>query len=51
MAGEPKKKHAKSKTRTRRSAIKLEPIGLIICQNCGRFKRPHMVCLGCGFYR
>jgi large subunit ribosomal protein L32 len=50
MASEPKKKHAKAQKRTRRAAIKLSEIALIVCKNCGKKTRPHMACVECGFY-
>lgn len=51
MAGEPKKKHSKARKRTRRAAIKLTALSLVVCKNCGQKTLPHMVCKECGFYR
>lgn len=50
MPGEPKRRHSKSRKRTRRAAIKLSAAGLIVCKNCGVKTRPHMACIECGFY-
>lgn len=51
MAGEPKKKHSKSRKRTRRAAITLAIVSLVVCQNCGKPTKPHIVCKYCGFYK
>lgn len=50
MAQEPKRRHSKARKRTRRAAILLEKAALIICKNCNKQTRPHMVCVECGFY-
>ncbi len=50
MAGEPKRRHSKARKRTRRASIKLAAVSLIVCKNCGVKTRPHIVCVGCGFY-
>ena len=50
MAAEPKRRHSKSRKRTRRASIKLEAISLVACQNCGSKTRPHIACVQCGFY-
>lgn len=47
---EPKKKHSKSRKRTRRAAIKLLAASVVVCKNCGSNTLPHMVCKNCGFY-
>ncbi|MBI2020695.1 50S ribosomal protein L32 [Candidatus Daviesbacteria bacterium] len=49
MPGEPKRRHSKSRKRTRRAAIKLTAF-FISCKNCGKPTRPHVVCINCGFY-
>ncbi len=51
MPGEPKRRHSKARKRTRRAAIKLAEVALIVCKNCGVKTRPHIVCVECGFYR
>ena len=50
MAGEPKRRHSKARKRTRRASINLTEIALIVCKNCGKKTKPHMVCVECGFY-
>lgn len=50
MPGEPKRRHSKSRKRTRRAAIKLAAVNLVLCKNCGKPTLPHVVCQECGFY-
>ncbi len=50
MPGEPKRRHSKARKRTRRAAIKLAAVSLVVCKNCGSKTRPHMACIECGFY-
>ncbi len=50
MPQEPKKKHAKSRKRTRRASIKFTQVGLSLCKNCNKPAIPHQVCKNCGFY-
>ena len=48
----PKKRKSKSKTRSRRKAnSKLEAPNYQRCPECFAPKRPHRVCLDCGFYK
>ncbi|MDP2632166.1 MAG: 50S ribosomal protein L32 [Candidatus Curtissbacteria bacterium] len=47
----PKKKHAKSRTRTRKAAISLRLPTLVTCPKCQSPKFPHHVCPNCGFYK
>ena len=47
----PKKKHAKSRTRTRKAAISLNLPKLVSCSKCQNLKFPHQVCQVCGFYK
>ena len=49
MAGEPKRRHSKTRKRVRRASIKLA-VNLVTCKNCGTLTRSHMVCVSCGFY-
>ena len=45
----PKRKTAKSATRSRRSAnMKMTAKTLVKCSNCGEFALPHHVCAECG---
>jgi len=48
----PKVKHRHSKTRgrKRRTHYKAEAPALSKCPQCGKFKKPHHVCIYCGFY-
>lgn len=50
IGGTPKRRHSKARKRTRRAAIKLTEIQLIVCRNCGKKTKPHMACIECGFY-
>ncbi|MBI4037882.1 50S ribosomal protein L32 [Candidatus Curtissbacteria bacterium] len=50
MAPQPKKRHAKSRTRTRKSAIKLVMPKLAKCPKCDNLKFPHRACPKCGYY-
>lgn len=50
MAGEPKRRHSKARKRVRRAVIKLA-VNLVVCKNCGKPTKSHMVCVSCGFYR
>ena len=48
----PKRKTAKSATRSRRSAnMKMTAKTLVKCSNCGEFALPHHVCAECGHYK
>jgi large subunit ribosomal protein L32 len=47
----PKQKHTKSRRNKRRTHYYLKPFSLSRCPRCGKFKRPHMVCSFCGYYR
>ncbi|MBI2334589.1 50S ribosomal protein L32 [Candidatus Daviesbacteria bacterium] len=51
MPQEPKRRHSKARKRTRRAAIKLTALSLVVCKNCGTKTRPHMACVECGFYK
>lgn len=50
MAGEPKRRHSKTRKRVRRAAIKLA-VNFVTCGNCGALTLPHIVCKKCGFYK
>lgn len=50
MPQEPKRRHSKARKRTRRAAIALAEIALVVCKNCGAKLKPHMACIECGFY-
>lgn len=49
MPGEPKRRHSKARKRTRRASLKLA-VNFVMCKNCGKPTRPHIVCVSCGFY-
>lgn len=51
MPQEPKKKHSKARKRTRRAAIKLTSVGLVVCPNCKQPTIPHQACKSCGYYK
>lgn len=47
----PKKRHTKSRSRKRKSAISLKPIKLSTCPKCKRSLKPHIACSFCGTYK
>lgn len=47
----PKGKVSKQRKRKRRTHWKLKSPKLVRCQNCGEFKKPHMICHECGTYK
>lgn len=47
----PKYKTPRSKTRKRRSHLRLEIPNVISCPNCKEPKLPHHVCKSCGQYK
>ena len=47
----PKKKHAKSRTRVRKSTKKIRLPKLVECSNCKELKFPHKICQNCNKYK
>lgn len=48
----PKSKVSKARRDKRRSNVwKLDAPTLMTCPNCGGYKKPHIVCSSCGFYK
>lgn len=47
----PKKKHARSRTKTRKAAISLTIPQLIRCPKCNALRFPHRKCPSCGYYK
>jgi large subunit ribosomal protein L32 len=47
----PKYKHSRSRTRTRKAHDFLEVKSLSSCPNCKEVKPPHVVCPACGHYK
>ena len=47
----PKRRHSKKRTSTRRAHDALEAANLVACTNCGTMILPHIVCPNCGFYK
>jgi len=47
----PKQRHTKSRREKRRGQIWLSGPNLVPCPKCGKPKRPHTVCLNCGYYK
>lgn len=45
-----KRRHPKSRTRSRRSQFKAAAIALVTCPQCKSRIVPHRVCPSCGFY-
>lgn len=50
MPHEPKRRHSKARKRTRRAAISLDSVSLIVCTNCKAKTMAHMACRSCGYY-
>jgi len=46
----PKRKMSHARTRTRRAHHALTPAQLSPCPKCGTPRRPHRVCVQCGYY-
>ena len=44
-----KLKSQEARKKTRRAAINLA-VNFVVCKNCGKATKPHIVCVGCGFY-
>ncbi|MGI5900917.1 MAG: 50S ribosomal protein L32 [Desulfitobacteriia bacterium] len=44
-------KSSKSRVRQRRATQKLSAPNLVECPQCHQLKRPHNVCLACGYYK
>ena len=47
----PKRRHSKERTSTRRAHDALKAAGLSECPNCHEPKLPHRVCAYCGQYK
>ncbi len=47
---QPKSRHSKQRTRTRRANWKLVAPNLTPCPNCSEFKLSHIACPACGYY-
>ena len=47
----PKRRHSKERTSTRRAHDFLKAKGLSVCTSCGEPKLPHRVCMKCGRYK
>lgn len=47
----PKRRHSKARTRSRRAHDALTTRSLSTCPNCHEAKLPHRVCPKCGFYK
>ncbi|MFH1610485.1 MAG: 50S ribosomal protein L32 [Patescibacteria group bacterium] len=47
----PKKRHTKSRSRKRKSAISLKPTTLSACPKCKKPLKPHTACSFCGTYK
>ncbi|MEI6222039.1 MAG: 50S ribosomal protein L32 [bacterium] len=51
MAPLPKRKHSKSRSRTRRAHDALVVPNVVECPNCNAYKKTHHVCPECGVYK
>lgn len=47
----PKRRHTRTRTATRRAHDALKPAALSACPQCQQPKLPHRVCGNCGYYR
>ncbi|MCL4796375.1 MAG: 50S ribosomal protein L32 [Bryobacteraceae bacterium] len=47
----PKRRHSKQRTSTRRAHDALRRAGLSECPNCHSMKLPHRACPSCGWYK
>lgn len=47
----PRGRHTKSRRNKSRMHLWLKKLALVACTKCGKPKRPHTVCLNCGYYR
>jgi large subunit ribosomal protein L32 len=47
----PKRRHSKRRTSTRRAHDHLAPPAFTECPNCHEMKQPHNACPHCGFYK
>jgi len=48
---EPKQKSSRMRTHYRRAkTYRADKVAVVNCKNCGEPKRPHRVCLHCGYY-
>lgn len=47
----PKRRHSKARTHSRRAHDFLKPRSLSTCPHCHEAKLPHRVCLKCGHYK
>lgn len=43
-------RHTRAHTANRRSHHALKPQNLVACDHCGANRRPHHMCLECGYY-
>ena len=47
----PARRISKTRKNKRRSNVwRMDAPALVKCPNCGDYKRPHRVCVSCGFY-
>jgi large subunit ribosomal protein L32 len=46
----PKRRHSHQRSHKRRSHNALKVEGLSTCPQCSEPKRPHRVCMNCGYY-
>jgi len=47
----PKRRHSKARTASRRAHDHLKAPALSVCPNCRESKLPHRVCPSCGYYK
>ena len=51
MAAVPKRRLSTHRKGKRRAAIKIKPVPVYPCPNCGQSKQSHQVCPSCGYYK
>lgn len=48
----PKRRISRTRRDKRRSSVwKIDAPNLVRCPKCGEYKRPHRVCINCGYYK
>lgn len=47
----PKRKHSKSRRNKKRTGKGLKVPQLVRCSQCNEWKKPHLVCPNCGYYK
>jgi large subunit ribosomal protein L32 len=51
MPQEPKRRHSRERKGKRRHTIKLSVSEAVVCKNCQKGVKAHVVCRYCGYYK